>query len=90
MDQTFAVFLMADIAFGLVASLTWFCASRPRLFIRCFVPADELWAVARQILRTKNYATGMRFIAILQFGLTGILVVATLAIGVMASRPAAR
>jgi hypothetical protein len=78
MESTVRTLLFADAGFGLVAATTWFFSSRPRLFIRCFVPADEFRAFARSILRNENYQRGMRFIAVLQRAVAGVLTIATL------------
>lgn len=55
------------VAFSSIATLTWFFSYQPRLFLRIFVPSDELRGVARGILRNPDYGRGMRSIAVLQF-----------------------
>lgn len=60
------VLALATLAFYCVASLTWYFSSRPRLFIRVFVPAGELRRAARGILRDPQFGRGMRIIAALQ------------------------
>jgi hypothetical protein len=63
---------MAFVGFSLVASLTWFFSNRPRLFVRVFVPRDELRGAVRGILRDPNFGRGMRFIALLQFAVAAV------------------
>lgn len=58
--------IYTTICFLAVAGLTWFFSSRPRLFIRLFVPADELRRAVRGILRDSQFTQGMRVIALLQ------------------------
>jgi hypothetical protein len=49
-----------------LASLDWFFSTRPRLFIRVFVPHDELWGAGRRILRDPiGWRRGLRVFAIL-------------------------
>jgi hypothetical protein len=55
------------LGFTSIAAVAWFFSSRRRLFIRVFVPRDERGAI-RGILRDPNFCRGMRFIALLQFG----------------------
>ena len=50
-----------------IASLTWFFSSRPRLFVRVFVPRDELFEAGRRILRCGDFRRGMRLMALIQF-----------------------
>src|SRR5262245_30700634 len=50
-----------------IAALTWFFSSRPRLFMRAFVPREERFAVGRQALRGDKFRRGMRLMACLQF-----------------------
>lgn len=56
----------AAICFFAISGVTWFFSSRPRLFVRIFVPADELREAARGILRDPNFGHGMRTMAMLQ------------------------
>jgi hypothetical protein len=51
-----------------VGGLTLFFSSRPRLFVRCFVPREELRGVVRAIVRDNRYSRAMRLMALLQFG----------------------
>ena len=39
-----ADFLFGFGGFSFIAALTWFFSSRPRLFIRVFMPRDKLWS----------------------------------------------
>jgi hypothetical protein len=55
------------LGFSSVAAGTWFFSSRPRWFLRVFVPRGEWLAVARWAFRAE-YRSEMRFIAGLQFG----------------------
>ena len=47
-----------------IACLTWFFSSRPRLFVRVFVPRESLFE-ARKFLRDPDYTKGMRWMAAL-------------------------
>ncbi len=60
--------LMAWVGFSTIAGLTWFFSSRPRLFIRVFIPSEDLWSAGRRCLRRDEFRRGMRAIAGLQFG----------------------
>ena len=63
---------LAFLCFSCIASLTWFFSSRPRLFIRVFVPADERRDAIHGILRNPHFCKGMRFIAYLQFSVASV------------------
>jgi hypothetical protein len=54
------------VGFALIAALTWFISSRPRLYLLVFVPRDEWLGVARWAFR-EEYRRGMRLMAGLQF-----------------------
>jgi len=41
------------------AALTWFFSYRPRLFVRVFVPRDDLRGAIRSIRRDPNFGRGM-------------------------------
>ncbi|OWK35458.1 hypothetical protein [Fimbriiglobus ruber] len=56
------------VGFATVAGLTWFFSSRPRLFVRVFVPRVELFRAGRHILRRAEFRQGMLLMAGLQFG----------------------
>ena len=59
----------AFVGFTMVATGTWFFSSRPRLFIKTFVPKDQYRDVIRSILRNQDFGRGMRLIACLQFAM---------------------
>lgn len=65
------------ISFFVIAGLTWFFSSRPRLFIRVFLPTDELYGAARRILRNPHFCRGMRNIAVLQAVVATVIVAVT-------------
>lgn len=71
-------------AFFFISSLTWFFSSRRRLFIRTFVPPDELRNAVRGMRDEDLFRQGMRFIAMLQFGVTFLILLVTLAAWVLA------
>jgi hypothetical protein len=58
---------IAFIGFSAIAGLSWFFSYRPRLFVRVFLPQDELWGAGRRILRDPNFGRSTRAIALLQF-----------------------
>lgn len=70
--MTAAEAMIAFIGFSFIAALTWFFSYRPRLFVRVLVPRDELRGAIRSILRSPNFGRGMRFIALLQFGMAAV------------------
>lgn len=53
-----AIGLMVWAFFAWVGLMTRFFATRPRAFLRCFVPAEELRGVARSILPRSQFRTG--------------------------------
>jgi hypothetical protein len=59
--------LFAFVCFASVACSTWFFSYHPRLFLRLFVPRDELRGAARAFLRNPKMPKAMRFMAGLQF-----------------------
>jgi hypothetical protein len=63
---------IAFFGFSFIAALTWVFSYRPRLFIRVFVPREELREAIRGILRDPNFGRGMRFMALLQFSVAVI------------------
>jgi hypothetical protein len=67
--------LSAALAFSSVAALTWFFSTRPRLFMRVFVPSDQRFAFGRQALGGQRAAfrRNMRLMAGLQFAAAGVL-----------------
>ena len=64
---------LAFFGFASVAGMTFFFSSRPRAFIRTFVPCDEYRDVVRPMLRDPNFCRGMRRMAYLQFGVAAII-----------------
>ena len=62
----------AFFSFSSIAALTWFLSSRPRLYLRVFVPQDEWIGVARWVFRD-DFRRGMRLMAGLQFGVACVL-----------------
>ena len=58
-----------------VAATTWFFSTRPRLFMRVFVPAESRFAFGRQALGRQHAAfrRGFRLMAGLQFA-TGCVI----------------
>jgi hypothetical protein len=59
--------------FFFISSLTWLFSSRRKLFIRAFVPADELRQAVRDMRDDDEFRRGMRSIAYLQFGTTFVI-----------------
>ena len=57
----------AFIGFSMIAMMTWFFSSRPRLFIKTFVPKEEYRHAVRSFLRNPDFGKGMRSMACLQF-----------------------
>lgn len=68
----------AACGFFLIGCTTWFVASRPRAFMRVFVPAEELREVARSTLRGVEFRRSMRAMGLLQMGLGGLFAIITL------------
>jgi hypothetical protein len=58
---------VAFLGFSSIAALSWFFSSRPRLFLRVFVPREEWLGVARWTFR-EDFRSEMRLMAGLQFG----------------------
>jgi hypothetical protein len=58
---------VAFVGFSCIAALTWFFSYRPRLFVRVFVPREDLRGAVRAILRDPKFGPAMRVIALLQF-----------------------
>ena len=57
---------VAFLGFSSIAGLTWFLSSRPRLYLRMFVPREQWLEVARWAFRDE-FRRGMRRMAGLQF-----------------------
>jgi hypothetical protein len=67
-------------AFFLIGCITFFFSTRRKLFLRIFVPPEELWKTARSILRDPSFTQGMRAMAILQMGVGIIMALVSLAV----------
>jgi len=67
METATGLLFFSFALFG-IAGGTWFFSSRRRLFIRVFVPSQELWKAARPILRQseQQWRKPMRMMAMLQ------------------------
>jgi hypothetical protein len=63
---------IAFVGFSSIAALTWFFSYRPRLFVRVFVPRDDLRGAIHGILRDPNFGRCMRFMALLQFSVAAL------------------
>jgi hypothetical protein len=59
--------LVACLGFASIGGLTWFLSSRPRWYLRLFVPRDEWREVARWAFRD-DFRRDMRQMAGWQFG----------------------
>jgi hypothetical protein len=71
--------MLSAFLFLCVPAMTWFFSTRPRLFMRVFVPREEMFAAGRQILRRDEFRRGMRLMALLQFvGVGGVFVLIAL------------
>jgi hypothetical protein len=72
--------ILVSLSFSVIASLTWYFAPRPRLFVRAFVPKDE-WrdAICNGVL-DPQFSEGMQIMAKLQF-VAALWVGAAIAIG---------
>src|SRR5207245_2414429 len=66
------VFLMGWAACALLAGLTWFFSSRPRLYTRVFVPRDEWQYGITAFVRDPDYKPTMCKMALLQFTCLGV------------------
>jgi hypothetical protein len=58
--------IIVPFGFFAIACLTWFFSTRRRLFIRTFVPSEELRACVRSLPRGDDFRKGMQSIARLQ------------------------
>jgi hypothetical protein len=80
MTNNAALALGCALCFCLLGCVTWFLSSRPRAFIRCFVPRDELRNAVRGILRNSTFGSAMRIMAALQVAagtVIGLLAIAS-------------
>lgn len=68
---------VAFLGFSSIAGLTWFFSSRPRLYLRVFVPREEWLGVARwafrdDFRRSMRQMAGLQFAVACAFGLVGL------------------
>lgn len=77
--------LWACLGFSAIAGLTWLFASRPRSFIRLFVPRDEYRQAARTFLRDPDFCRTMRLMSLAQFAVGGLFGLVWLGISVAPS-----
>ena len=61
------------VGFTVIASMTLFFSSHPRLFIKVFVPPEEYRNAIRSFVRDPNFCKGMRFMARLQFAVGALI-----------------
>ncbi len=62
-----ALGILVMLGFAAIASLSWYFAPRPRLFVRVFVPRDE-WRVAiRNCVQNSLFEQSLRTMSKLQF-----------------------
>ncbi len=73
MDETSRALFFAWLGFSSIAGLTFFFSSRPRLFIRAFVPRGEWRGAVRAFVRDPQFGRGMRFISALQFAVASAI-----------------
>ncbi|QDU11866.1 hypothetical protein [Gimesia aquarii] len=72
-NESIQVALMIGCSFCSIGLIAWFFSSRPKAYIRTFVPKDEMREVARSLLRDEQWTSAMRKMAKLQIGLGIIL-----------------
>jgi hypothetical protein len=77
-DSSTRLPIILPIGFFAIACITLFFSTRRRLFIRTFVPSDELRAWVRSLPRGDDFRKGMRSIAMLQFIVAALLAIAAL------------
>jgi hypothetical protein len=70
---------VASFGFAALATCTWFFSSRPRQYIRCFVPRDAWRGAVHAFLRDPQFTPGLRGVAYLQFGVAALFFLGTLA-----------
>ena len=63
---------LAFWGFSAIAALTYFFSSRRRLFVRVFVPPEELRSVLRGLPRDPEFKRSMRTISLLQFAFASV------------------
>lgn len=57
---------------SLIAGMTWWFSSRPRQFVRQFVPKED-WRGALPGIKNPDYQRGMRQMAAIQLGVAGLM-----------------
>jgi hypothetical protein len=55
-----------------IAGLTWFFSSRPRLFVRVFVPREDWREAIRFMVRDPNFGRNMKQMSLIQFVFVGL------------------
>lgn len=65
--------LIVAAAFCSIGCIAWFFSTRPKAFIRIFVPSDEQRDAVRLWVRDEQWGPAMRQMANLQIGLGIIL-----------------
>jgi hypothetical protein len=70
--------LIVPAGFFAIACLTWFFSARRDLFIRTFLPSDELQTCVRSLPRGDDFRKGMRTIAVIQFVVAMLFAIAAL------------
>ena len=70
--------IIVPVGFFAIACLTWSFSTRRQLFLRTFVPPDELRACVRSLPRGDDFRKGMRTIAVIQFIMAMLFAIAAL------------
>ncbi|MEM9187087.1 MAG: hypothetical protein AAGB00_11380 [Planctomycetota bacterium] len=79
MEESLVAWLLFAISWAGAAGLTWFLASRQKLFIATFVPRDEWHGfLIGQRKRPGSLQNGLRLIAVLQLVVLAIACVVAL------------
>lgn len=73
MNENIQVALMIGCGFCSIGFIAWFFSTRPKAYIRTFVPKDEMRELARLLLRDEQWTPAMQLMAKLQVGLGIIL-----------------
>ncbi len=76
-DKT-GILIVGPVGTFAFAGLTWFFSSRRRLFIRTFVPREELRAHVRSLPRGDDFGKGLRAIAMIEFVMATLFTLAAL------------
>jgi protein-S-isoprenylcysteine O-methyltransferase Ste14 len=59
--------ILVSLMFSIIATITWFFASRPRLFVRVFCPKEDRREGIRKCVRDPSFEPSMRMMSKLQF-----------------------